>query len=136
MSREVVSNISANLPYSLVKTSFIVSQLWKILEHFFINTYLLKIIAMRSQGHFTDLENRTHSASLTDGACKTLVHSLVTSRHDDGNALLYKINSNYIIKMQIVQHTAARLITRHSNVNIFSLCCLICIGFMWCIESV
>lgn len=49
---------------------------------------------------------------LTDSACKTLVHSLVASRLDYGNALLYNINSNYIMKIQRVQSTAARLITR------------------------
>ena len=49
---------------------------------------------------------------LTDSACKTLVHSLVTLRLDYGNALLYNINSTYIMKLQRVQNTTARLITR------------------------
>lgn len=49
---------------------------------------------------------------LQDSACKTLVHSLVTSRLDYGNALLYNVNSTYIMKLQRVQNTAARLITR------------------------
>lgn len=45
-------------------------------------------------------------------ACKTLVCSLVTSRLDYGNALLYGTNTNIISKLQRVQNTAARLITR------------------------
>ena len=44
-------------------------------------------------------------------ACRTLVCSLVTSRLDYGNALLYSTN-NIINKLQYVQNTAARLITR------------------------
>ncbi|CAC5422802.1 unnamed protein product [Mytilus coruscus] len=45
-------------------------------------------------------------------ACKTLVCSLVTSRLDYGNALLYGTNTNIISKLQWVQSTAARLITQ------------------------
>ena len=49
---------------------------------------------------------------ITDEACKTLVCSLVTSRLDYGNALLYGTNSCVMTKLQRVQNTAARLITR------------------------
>ena len=49
---------------------------------------------------------------ITDDACKTLVCSLVTTRLDYGNALLYGTNSCVMNKLQRVQNTAARLITR------------------------
>jgi exonuclease III len=49
---------------------------------------------------------------LTDDTCKILVHSLVTSRLDYGNAILYGITKTLISKLQRVQNTAARLITR------------------------
>lgn len=49
---------------------------------------------------------------LTESACKTLVATLVTSRIDYGNAILYGINNNVLSKLQRVQNTAARLITR------------------------
>ena len=49
---------------------------------------------------------------ITENACKTLVCSLVTSRLDYGNALLYNVNSSIIARLQRVQNTAARLITR------------------------
>jgi hypothetical protein len=49
---------------------------------------------------------------LSESACKTLVATLVTSRIDYGNAILYAINNNVLSKLQRVQNTAARLITR------------------------
>lgn len=45
-------------------------------------------------------------------ACKTLVCSLVTSRMDYGNALMYGVNASIVSKLQRVQNTAARLVTR------------------------
>lgn len=49
---------------------------------------------------------------ITDEACKTLINSLVTSRLDYGNSLMYGINKHLLNKLQKVQNTAARLITR------------------------
>jgi len=49
---------------------------------------------------------------ISDDACKTLVCSLVTSRLDYGNALLYGVNRTVIDRLQRVQNTAARMITR------------------------
>ena len=43
--------------------------------------------------------------------------SLVTSRLDYGNALLFEVNSGLINKLQRVQNTAARLITRTKKHN-------------------
>ncbi|XP_078319929.1 uncharacterized protein LOC144621107 [Crassostrea virginica] len=49
---------------------------------------------------------------ITEDACKILVNSLVTSRLDYGNALLYGINKQLTNKLQRIQNTAARIITR------------------------
>jgi hypothetical protein len=49
---------------------------------------------------------------LTQDACKTLVNSLVTSRLDYGNALLHKLPNSLLSRLQSVQNTAARLVTR------------------------
>ena len=54
---------------------------------------------------------------ITEDACKTLVCSLVTSRLDYGNALLFEVNSGLKYKLQRVQNTAARLITRTKKHN-------------------
>ena len=49
---------------------------------------------------------------LTVNACKTIVHALVTSKLDYGNAVLFGINERLINKLQITQNSAARLIMR------------------------
>ena len=49
-------------------------------------------------------------ACLTQSATETLVNSLVTSRLDYVNALLYGVSSDKLRKLQSVQHSAARLI--------------------------
>ena len=45
-------------------------------------------------------------------ACKMIVHALVTSRLDYGNAVLFGVNVHLIQMLQTVQNSAARLITR------------------------
>lgn len=49
---------------------------------------------------------------ISDSACKTLVHALVTSRLDYANVLLCGVTQSLIGRLQRVQNTAARLITR------------------------
>ena len=49
---------------------------------------------------------------ITADAAKQLVHAFVTSRLDNGNSLLYGLPSSVIYKLQMVQHAAARVITR------------------------
>jgi hypothetical protein len=49
---------------------------------------------------------------LTIAACKTIVHGLVTSKLDYGNAVLFGINGRLLQKLQRVQNSAARVITQ------------------------
>ena len=49
---------------------------------------------------------------LTVNACKTIVHALVTSKLDYGNAVLFGINERLINKLQMTQNSAACLIMR------------------------
>ena len=61
---------------------------------------------------YHQIRNIGHIRSyITENACKTLVCSLVTSRLDYGNALLYNVNSSVIARLQRVQNTTARMIT-------------------------
>ena len=60
-------------------------------------------------------------ASLTAVACKTLVHALVISRVDYGNALLYGIPDRLLHRLEMIQHSAARIIMcikRHDRQSI------------------
>ena len=45
-------------------------------------------------------------------ACKTIVHDLVTSKLDYGNAVLSGINGRLLQKLQRVHNSAARVITQ------------------------
>ena len=54
---------------------------------------------------------------LTTDDTKSLVNALVTSRLDYCNALLYSVPKTILSKLQNVQNTAARLITRTSRYN-------------------
>ena len=49
--------------------------------------------------------------SLTTSACKIIVHSLVISRLDFGNATLCGISDTLLHRLQVLQNSAARLIT-------------------------
>ena len=50
--------------------------------------------------------------SLTTAPCKTLVNSLVISRLDCGNAVLYGISDHLLHRLEMVQRSAARLVLR------------------------
>ena len=49
-------------------------------------------------------------SSLPLRACKTLVHALVTSRLDFGNAALYGITGTLLHRLEMVQRSAARVV--------------------------
>ena len=49
---------------------------------------------------------------LAIAACKTIVHGLVTSKLDYGNAVLFGIKGRLLQKLQRVQNSAARVITQ------------------------
>lgn len=73
-------------------------------------------IAAVSKSCFNQIRNIGRIRSyITDSACKTLVCSLITSRLDYGNALLYGVNASALAKLQRVQNTAARLIARRKK---------------------
>ena len=48
--------------------------------------------------------------SLTTSVCKTLIHGLVTSRLDYGNAMLFGIADRLLHRLEMVQRSAARIV--------------------------
>jgi hypothetical protein len=72
-----------------------------------------KRVSATSKSCFYQIRNigriRTY---ITDDACMTLVNSLVPSRLDYGNAMLYGLPVNITNKLQRVQNTTAWLISR------------------------
>jgi hypothetical protein len=84
-----------------------------------LGMYFDKTISMEQQASaitrscYQQIRNIGRILSLISvDACRTLVCSLVISRLDYCNALLYGTDNNIISKLQRVQNTAARLITR------------------------
>ena len=49
---------------------------------------------------------------LATAACKTLVNSLVTSRNEHGNAVLYGISDRLLHRIEMVQRSASRVVLR------------------------
>ncbi|XP_062584098.1 uncharacterized protein LOC134245869 [Saccostrea cucullata] len=52
---------------------------------------------------------------LTKEACKTMVNAVITAMLDYGNCLLYGVSKALLDRIQKVQNTAARLVTRSSK---------------------
>ncbi|CAC5417930.1 unnamed protein product [Mytilus coruscus] len=71
-----------------------------------------QVSSIVKSGHFHISNIGRIRSFITKTACKTLVNSLVTSRLDYGNILLIGINKTTMNRLQKVQNTAARLITR------------------------
>ena len=70
-------------------------------------------VARTCQGAYFQLQKIVNVRQyLTTRACKTTVHTLVTSRLDYGNVALFGVNVRLIKKLQMVQHSAPRLMTR------------------------
>ena len=55
--------------------------------------------------------------SLTITACQTLAHSLVTTRIDYGNVVLYGISDSLLHRLEMVQQSAARVVLRIRRVD-------------------
>ena len=48
--------------------------------------------------------------SVSTTVCKSLIHGLVTSRIDYGNAILFGINDRHLHRLEMVQRSAARIV--------------------------
>ena len=67
---------------------------------------------VRKKSHLKHRRIRQIHPYLTQKATESLVHSLISSSLDYCNSILYNTPSYLIKKLQLVQNTAAKLITR------------------------
>ena len=84
---------------------------WQILidEHLNLESHINKICSTA----FMHLRNiNSIRKMLTDAAAAQVVHSLIKSRLDSCNAILYGLPQTLIKKLQRVQNAAARVVTR------------------------
>ena len=58
--------------------------------------------------HVSRIAKIRHSISTT--LCKSLIHGLVTSRIDYGNAILFGISDRHLHRLEMVQRSAARIV--------------------------
>ena len=65
--------------------------------------------SLRNIGHVRNL--------IDDETCKMLVHSLITSRMDYCNSLLYGLPKNSIARLQLLQNATARIGTKSKKSN-------------------
>jgi len=71
-----------------------------------------QVIAI-SKACYYQIRNISHTRLyITLDACTTLAHALITYRLDYGNALLYSLQSKLMTRLQKVQNSSARLVTR------------------------
>jgi len=78
-------------------------------------------VASLCQSCFFQLHQlRLMRSSLTDDSAKTLVHTLVSSRLDYCNSVLYSVSGRLLRKLQTVQNATARVVTRSRKFNLIT----------------
>ena len=100
-----------------------------------------QVMSMRQHVNYTSRTARFHFRNISrirryipEESCKLVVQSLVTSRLDYSNGLLYGIPKSAVSILQSVQNSAARIVTRLLRGNIlhpFSKRLLSVIGCRW-----
>ena len=110
-----IDNISVNVSESLIKSTDRVRNLGAIFSSSMDMEQQINSVCRSAYVH---LRNIGHIRKfLTVDATKALVNALVTSRLDYCNALLIGVPNTVLSKLQRVQNTAARIVTRTPRWN-------------------
>lgn len=110
-----IDNISVNVGESLIKSTDRVRNLGAIFSSSMDMEQQINSVCRSAYVH---LRNIGHIRKfLTVDATKALVNALVTSRLDYCNALLIGVPNTVLSKLQRVQNTAARIVTRTPRWN-------------------
>ena len=102
----------------LVDTSAVIRDLGFVMDDHLSMASQVSNICRSAYYHLSRIAKIRHS--LTTSVCKSLIHGLVTSRLDYGNAMLFGLADRLLHRLEMVQRSAARVVVqirRRSAVN-------------------
>ena len=97
-----------NICGQLVDTSAVIRDLGFVMDDHLSMASQVSNICRSAYYHLSRIAKIRHS--LTTSVCKSLIHELVTSRLDYGNAMLFGIADRLLQRLEIVQRSAARVV--------------------------
>ena len=97
-----------NICGQLVDTSAVIRDLGFVMDDHLSMASQLSNICRSAYYHLSRIAKIRHS--LTTSVCKSLIHGLVTSRLDYGNAMLFGIADRLLHRLEMVQRSAARVV--------------------------
>ena len=97
-----------NICGQLVDTSAVIRDLGFVMDDHLSMASQVSNICRSAYYHLSRIAKIRHS--LTTSVCKSLIHGLVTSRLDYGNAMLFGIADRLLHRLEMVQRSAARVV--------------------------
>ena len=106
--RTPTSLTRVNICGQLVETSPVIRDLGFNVDANLTMTSQVANVCRSAYYHLSRIAKIRDSTSTT--VCKSLIHGLVTSRLDYGNAILYGISDRHMHRLEMVQRSAARIV--------------------------
>ncbi|KAK2152818.1 hypothetical protein NP493_2405g00006 [Ridgeia piscesae] len=106
--RTPTSLTRVNICGQLVETSPVIRDLGFNVDANLTMTSQVANVCRSAYYHLSRIAKIRDSISTT--VCKSLIHGLVTSRLDYGNAILYGISDRHMHRLEMVQRSAARIV--------------------------
>ena len=99
---------SVNMCGQLVDTSPVTRNLGFTIDTNLTMTPQVANVCRSAYYHLSRIAKIRDSVSTT--VCKSLIHGLVTSRIDYGNAILFGISDRHLYRLEMVQRSAGRIV--------------------------
>ena len=106
--RTPTSLTRVNICGQLVDTSPVIRDLGFTIDSNLTTTSQVASVCRSAYYHLSRIAKIRDSVSTT--VCKSLIHGLVTSRIDYGNAILFGIRDRHLHRLEMVQRSAARIV--------------------------
>ena len=106
--RTPTSLTRVNICGQLVDTSPVIRDLGFTIDNNLTMTSQVASVCRSAYYHLSRIAKIRDSVSTT--VCKSLIHGLVTSRIDYGNAILFGISDRHLHRLEMVQRSAARIV--------------------------